>query len=296
MNAEQDLPAGLIGLGNMGRPMATNLLAAGHRLVVYDAAGTEERSPQGAEPVGSSAEVARRCGLVLLSLPEGSAVLAVAEELAGAGSPGLRTVVDTSTIGMDCSRRVHERLSRAGIEYLDAPVSGGVAGARSATLAMMCAGSRETIDNLRPLLGSIVQHIFHVGEAAGQAQAMKLLNNFLAATGIAASSEAFAFGEQAGLDLKTMVDVVNVSTGRNMATLDKFPNRVLTGTYDAGFTNRLLLKDVLLYQAAAREVGTPVPVGAPVAEVWQRFEDAAPGSDITRMFPFLRGLQQTEED
>ena len=125
---------------------------------------------------------------------------------------------------------------------------------------------------------------------------MKLLNNFLAATGIAASSEAFAFGQRIGLDLKTMVDVVNVSTGRNMATLDKFPNRVLTGTYDAGFTNRLLLKDVLLYQSAARQAGTPVPVGAPVAEVWQRFEEAAPGSDITRMFPFLQSLRRSEEE
>ena len=281
---------GLIGLGNMGRPMATNLVAAGRHLVVYDAAGTAGRAPQGTDPARSSAEVGERSTLVLFSLPDGEAVLSVASELAGAEGLSARIVVDTSTIGMAASRQAKEILAQAGIEYVDAPVSGGVAGARSATLSMMCAGSVETIDGLRPLLAPVVQHIFHVGNEPGQAQGMKLLNNFLAATGIAASSEAFAFGERIGLDLRTMVDVVNVSTGRNMATLDKFPNRVLTGTYDAGFTSRLLLKDVLLYESAAREAGSAVAVGPCVADVWRRFEDSAPGSDITRMFPFIRSL------
>ena len=288
---------GFIGLGNMGRPMATNLVAAGRRLVAYDAAGTAERAPEGSEPAGSSGEVGQRSTVVLFSLPDGEAVLSVASELAGAEDSSVRTVVDTSTIGIATSRQVRGMLAEAGIEYVDAPVSGGVAGARSATLAMMCAGSEKTIDGLRPLLAPMVKHIFHVGDEAGQAQAMKLLNNFLAATGIAASSEAFAFGERIGLELRTMVEVVNVSTGRNMATLDKFPNRVLTGTYDAGFTSRLLLKDVLLYEKAATEAGSAVPVGSHVTDVWRRVEDAAPGSDITRMFPFIRSLgQENDED
>ena len=288
---------GFIGLGNMGSPMATNLVAAERHLVVYDAAGTVERAPEGTEPAGSSGEVGQRSPVVLFSLPDGEAVLSVARELARTRDSAVRTVVDTSTIGMAASRQVKEMLAEAGIEYVDAPVSGGVAGARSATLTMMCAGSAGTIDELGPLLAPIVEHIFHVGDEAGQAQAMKLLNNFLAATGIAASCEAFAFGERIGLELKTMVEVVNVSTGRNMATLDKFPNRVLTGTYDAGFTSRLLLKDVLLYETAATEAGSAVPVGPHVADVWRRFEDSAPGSDITRMFPFIRslGLRDGEE-
>ena len=288
---------GFIGLGNMGRPMATNLVATGHRLVVYDAAGTAERAPEGAELAESSAEVGQRSGLMLFSLPEGEAGRSVAEELASGKPSKVRTVVDTSTIGMATSRQVHKMLAEAGIEYVDAPVSGGVAGARSATLAMMCAGSGETIGRLRPLLEPMVKHIFHVGNRPGQAQAMKLLNDFLAATAIAASSEAIAFGERVGLDMKTMLDVLNVSTGRNMATADKFPNRVLTGTYDAGFTSRLLLKDVLLYEAAAREAGSAIPIGPHVADVWRRFEDSAPGSDITRMFLFLRslGLESDEE-
>ncbi len=288
---------GFIGLGNMGRPMATNLVAAGHHLVVYDAAGTAERAPEGTELAGSSSEVGRRSTVVLFSLPEGEAVRSVAGELASVTPSKVRTVVDTSTIGMATSRQVHKMLADIGIEYVDGPVSGGVAGARSATLAMMCAGSEETIGRLRPLLKPVVRHVFHVGNRPGQAQAMKLLNNFLAATGIAASSEAFAFGERIGLDLRTMVEVVNVSTGRNMATADKFPNRVLTGTYDAGFTSRLLLKDVLLYETAAREAGSAIPIGPHVADVWRRFEDAAPGSDITRMFLFLRslGLESSEE-
>ena len=288
---------GFIGLGNMGRPMATNLATAGRRLVVYDAAGTAQRAPQGTERARSSAEVGQSSTVVVFSLPDGEAVLSVARDLTSAADSGVRTVVDTSTIGMAAARQVKKMLAEGGIEYIDAPVSGGVAGARSATLAMMCAGSAETIDGLRQLLAPMVKHIFHVGDEAGQAQAMKLLNNFLAATGIAASCEAFAFGERIGLDLRTMVEVVNVSTGRNMATLDKFPNRVLTGTYDAGFTSRLLLKDVLLYESAAIEAGSAVPVGPHVADVWRRFEDSAPGSDITRMFPFMRslGLQDGED-
>ena len=185
----------------MGGPMSANLIAAGRRLVVFDAAGTAQRAPHGTELAHSSAEVGERSDTVLFSLPD------------------------------------------------------------------------------------------------GKAQAMKLLNNFLAATGIAASSEAIAFGERSGLDMKTMLDVLNVSTGRNMATLDKFPNRVLTGTYDAGFTSRLLLKDLLLYETAARESGCAIPIGPHVADVWRRFEDSAPGSDITRMFLFIRslGLENGEE-
>ena len=292
-----DLPVGFIGLGNMGGPMSANLIAAGRRLVVFDAAGTAQRAPHGTELAHSSAEVGERSDTVLFSLPDGKAVSSVAAELVRSSNRTVRTVVDTSTIGMATSRRINERLREAGIEYVDAPVSGGVAGARSATLAMMCAGSGETIDRLRPLLKPMVKRVFHVGDLPGQAQAMKLLNNFLAATGIAASSEAIAFGERSGLDMKTMLDVLNVSTGRNMATLDKFPNRVLTGTYDAGFTSRLLLKDLLLYETAARESGCAIPIGPHVADVWRRFEDSAPGSDITRMFLFIRslGLENGEE-
>lgn len=270
--------------------MAHNLIGGGQRLIVFDAAGTRERAPDGCDCASSAGEVVRQSSVVLLSLPDGRAVSAVAGEIASCPEAAGKTVVDTSTIGVVKARGIHAVLRAAGIEYLDAPVSGGVAGARAASLAMMCAGREESLERVRPLLSMIARHIFHVGTVPGQGQAMKLLNNFLAGTGIAATSEAVAFGERVGLDLKTMIDVLNVSTGRNMATADKFPNRVLTGTYDAGFTSRLLLKDLRLYEEAARNSSAASPVAPHVVEVWRRFEDAAPESDITRMYLFLKGL------
>jgi 3-hydroxyisobutyrate dehydrogenase-like beta-hydroxyacid dehydrogenase len=139
----------------------------------------------------------------------------------------------------------------------------------------------------RDVLASFAGNVFHVGEQAGQGQAMKLLNNFLSATALAATSEAFAFGQAYGLDLETMLDVVNVSTGRNSATYDKFPNRVLTGTYDTGFHTRLMAKDVRLFNSVAGEVGTPHEVSMAVGAVWNACEDAMPASDFSEIWKFV---------
>ena len=118
---------------------------------------------------------------------------------------------------------------------------------------------------------------------------MKLLNNFLSATAMAATSEAVAFGLSHGLDMKTLLDVVNASTGRNTATADKFPNRILTGTYDAGFKTKLLTKDVGLFLDNAKAAGTPTAVAETVAGLWRRCDEALPDSDFTRIYEFIRG-------
>ncbi|MDA0704758.1 MAG: NAD(P)-dependent oxidoreductase [Proteobacteria bacterium] len=217
---------GFVGLGNMGGPMAANLAAAGTSLLVYDKAGTAERAPEGAEIAQSLGEIARRAGTVLLSLPAGAAVAAVAAEIAAADPRGTGTVIDTSTIGVAAAAKVGEILARAGIVYLDAPVSGGVAGVRAGTIAVMASGPVEAFEAARPLLSAMAANLFHVGTRQGQGQAMKLANNFLSGVAMAATSEAVRFGETQGLDMKTMLDVLNVSTGRNTATSDKFPNRV----------------------------------------------------------------------
>lgn len=279
---------GFIGLGNMGQPMAANIARAGHRMIVYDAAGTEARAPEGAEIAGSVAEVANAAETVLLSLPDGPVVAAVAEEIVASNARVTQIVVDLSTIGIEAAGKVHSRLRDARIDYADAPVSGGTAGAAAGTVACMFAGSAEAFERMRPVLSAMAKNLFHVGTAPGQGQAMKLLNNFLSATAMAATSEAIAFGQAQGLDMKLMLDVLNVSSGQNTATADKFPNRILPERYDAGFTNILMSKDVSLYHACARAAGTPDRLGATVAAVWERFRTAEPGADFTRIYPFTR--------
>lgn len=279
---------GFIGLGNMGGHMAANLRKNGTRLVVFDKAGTAGRAPAGAAVAGSAAEVASKVETVFLCLPDGRVVHEVIGELTESGSDALRRIADTSTIGIAAAEKGFKICRRAGIEYVDSPISGGVAGARNATLAVMYAGTRDTFDLLKPVYLGMAKNVFKVGDRAGQGQAMKLLNNFLSGTAMAATSEAVAFGVGQGLEMKTMLDVLNVSTGQNTATKDKFPNRILNERYDAGFLTRLFFKDISLYREAVTAAGAADPVSPAVAALWQKLNESDADSDFTRIYPFVR--------
>jgi 3-hydroxyisobutyrate dehydrogenase len=279
---------GFIGLGAMGGRMAKNLVAGGFDLVGFDAAGTGQRLPAGAAAASSAKDVAAAAEVVLFSLPDGGASAAVAAELVETRERRVRTVVDTSTIGVAAAKEIHGRLRTAGIVYVDAPVSGGIAGAANATIALMFSGSAEAFERLRPVLGAISKRCFHVGTEAGQGQAMKLLNNYLSAVALTATSEAISFGLAQGLDMKTMLDVLNASSGQNTATSDKFPIRILPGLYNAQFLNTLMLKDLNLYADNVATAGTSSRMSQVVLEVWRRFTAAEPGADFTRIFPFVR--------
>ncbi len=281
-------PIGFVGLGNMGAPMAANLAAAGWSLIVHDAAGTRERAPGEASVAESVAEVVSRAATVFLSLPDSAAVEAIGDAILAAPSAVARRVVDTSTIGIAQARRIHGKLAAAGIEYVDAPVSGGVAGARAGTVSIMVAAPAESFEALRPMLEGFAGNLFHVGVEPGQGQAMKLLNNFLSGAAMAATSEAVAFGDGQGLDLATMLGVLNVSTGRNTATSDKFVNRILTETYDAGFSCPQMNKDLSLYREGLAESGGADPVSGAVAGIWREFLDASANADITHIYPFIK--------
>jgi 3-hydroxyisobutyrate dehydrogenase len=277
---------GFVGLGQMGSPMAARIAAAGYELVCFDAAGTAERLPSGATAAETVADLARRADTVFLSLPDGDASFAVAGAIAATGDRRVRTVIDLSTVGPAVAADVAELLTPVGVVYADGPVSGGVAGARAGTMSLMFAGPRSVLDDHRAVLDSFAR-VFAVGATPGQGQTMKLLNNFLSAVALAATSEALALGEAHGLDMAVMLEVLNASTGRNSATVDKFPNRVLTGTFDAGFRTGLMAKDLRLYAAAVATAGTAATVGAVVADVWQRADAALPGSDFTRIWEFV---------
>jgi 3-hydroxyisobutyrate dehydrogenase-like beta-hydroxyacid dehydrogenase len=281
---------GFIGLGQMGEPMSRRLRAAGYALVVHDVRveAMDGLVAEGATAAASPAEVGDRAEVVLVSLPTPEVVRDVALGPDGLIHGGaIRTYVDLSTTGQAVAVEVAEALGERGIVTLDAPVSGGIRGAALGTLAVMVAGPAAGLQRGRSLL-EVFGRVFHVGERPGLGQLMKLANNFLSATAIAATAEAIALGVKGGLDPATMLDVINAGTGRNTASEDKFPRQVLSGRYAAGFTTGLLTKDLDLCAAAAEALGVPTPVAAEVHAQWRRaLVELGADADITRIVALI---------
>lgn len=277
---------GFVGLGNMGAELARNLVEAGHELVTHDIAGPA-RNPDGATFLGDVTDVAAQADVVVLSLPDGAVGEAVARALLDAPDRTLAHVVDTSTVGPSAARTIADLLAASGVGYVDAPVSGGLAGARARTLAVMYAGAPVACAAVTPVLEGLSDRRFHVGDGPGMAQAVKLANNFLSATALAATSEAVAFTTSVGVDMATVLEVLNVSSGQSAATRDKFVDQVLPGRYASGFANTLMAKDVRLYRQAVVGQHGPDEIGQVTEAIWQRFADAEPGVDFTRIHPFV---------
>ncbi len=280
---------GFIGLGNMGGPMAHNLAAAGYEVVCHDAAGAHALAPPGAPIAASAAELAARATIVFLCLPDGPTVLTVARQLIDGPERIVEVVVDNTTAGIADARAAHDLLAEAGIRYADAPVSGGTAGAKAGTLAMMVAAPDDLFAMLERYLRPMAKNARQVGTEPGQGMAMKLLNNFLSATAMTATSEAVSFGVSQGLDMMTILETVNLSTGRNTATEDKFPNRIATGAFDAGFATRLMAKDLRLYDASVAGAGAPGRLAGLLRQIWDEMEAAHPESDFTEIYKHVRG-------
>jgi 3-hydroxyisobutyrate dehydrogenase-like beta-hydroxyacid dehydrogenase len=260
---------GFIGLGRMGGPMSLRLLDAGHALCVFDtdAAVTAPLVARGAKPASSPADVAANAEIVLISLPTPPIVHAVTlgEQGIVHGS-AVRTVIDLSTTGPGMANVVAKGLAARNITLVDAPVSGGIAGAKGGTLAVMVSCPKATYQTVEPIL-KVFGRLFFTGEKPGLAQTAKLANNLLAAAALVVSSEAVAMGVKAGIDPKVLIDIINVSSGRNSATQDKFPKSVLTRTFDFGFATGLSYKDVRLCVDEAEALGVPMVVGAAVREM-----------------------------
>lgn len=272
---------GFVGLGNMGLPMATRLVNAGHTVVVYDVqdAAVARMVERGAEAGASARDVADRAETVLSSLPTPQVSAAVTAELA-AGST-VRRCVDLSTVGSQAAQRNNDALAEHGIAALDAPVSGGVHGAEAGTLAVMVSGPRADFDALESVFAAIGRAIF-VSEKPGAAQTMKLVNNLMAATALAATAEVMVMGVKAGLDAQVMIDVLNAGSGGTHASRDKFPRAVLPRTFDYGFATGLMTKDVRLYLDEAQSLGVPLQVAEAVAALWERtLADQGADSDFT---------------
>ena len=277
---------GFIGLGKMGFPMCRRLIEAGHTLIVFDVnrEAMDRLVKLGAQAAKSSAEVANRAETVLASLPS----LDVGRKVA-TGEDGIirgnrvRRYVDLSTTGSRMAIEVHDVLKDRGIVQIDSPVSGGVGGAEKGTLAVMVSGPREEIEAVRPAL-DVIGKVFVVGEKPGLAQSMKLANNFLSATAMAASSEAIAMGVKAGLDAGIMVEVINSGSGCNTATTQKFPQSILPGKFNYGFGMGLMVKDVRLFLAEAEQLGIPTEVAQAVGRLWEAaISEHGADTDFTRI-------------
>jgi 3-hydroxyisobutyrate dehydrogenase-like beta-hydroxyacid dehydrogenase len=260
---------GMIGTGRMGGPMAERLLEAGHHLVVFDTneAALWPLAARGAAIARSALEVANQADVVLASLPTPDIVRRTIIGPDGAiNGTRIRRFIDLSSTGAVATTEIAAALAPRGIEFLDAPVSGGVAGARGGKLTVMVSGPRGTYDELQPLL-AIFGRVLFVGTKPGLAQTLKLLNNLMSATAVAITSEAMAMGVKAGLDPTVMLDVINTSSGRNSATQDKFPKHVLTRGFDFGFSAGLSFKDVRLCLEEAEALGVPMVVGTMVRQM-----------------------------
>jgi 3-hydroxyisobutyrate dehydrogenase-like beta-hydroxyacid dehydrogenase len=282
---------GFIGLGSIGVPMASNLVAAGYKVVGFDVAGTGERLPSGAVAGNSVEETAAQVDTLFMSLPNGAASKTVCSQLARADRPQARIVVDLSTIGLDAVQECARLLEPTRMVYVDAPVSGGVPGARAGSLTVMVGAERPVFEKISPLLSAIAKNCFHMGDKPGDGQVMKLLNNFLSATALAATSEAVLFGVKFGLDIEQIVKVINASSGRNTASTDKFPQSVIPQTYDYGFAAALMSKDVDLYLESVEAIGTRHNIGTVIARTWRDFVAAFPDRDFTYVYKYLEGLQ-----
>jgi len=260
---------GFIGLGRMGGHMARRLVDKGMSLTVYDTskAAVDALVAAGATAAGSAAEVCSATKSVFLSLPTPDVVEAVCLGANGVqDGSSVKHVVDCSTTGPKMARSVAAELDKSGIVYLDAPVSGGIKGAREGTLAVMMSGPKPVYDLVEPALANFGK-LFYVGAVAGQGQVMKLANNLLAASAIVLSSEAITMGVKAGLKPSQMCDIINAGSGRNSATLDKFPRSVIPRTFDFGFATGLSYKDVRLCLQEADELGVPMVAGAAVLQM-----------------------------
>lgn len=260
---------GFVGIGRMGSPMAKRLIEAGHSLIVTDpnSAAVQELVALGARAAKNPAEVAAEADVALLSLPTPDVVRTVAFGPDGLANGGkLRVVIDLSTTGPRVAAELADGLAAKNIAAVDCPVSGGVAGAVKGSLALMTACPRPLFDEFLPILQQLGKPV-HVGEKPGMAQMMKVINNLMSVTALAISSEALVLGAKAGLDPDVMIEVFNMGSGRNSATMDKIPNFVLPRTFDFGFALSLSTKDAKLCLDESEALGVPMIVGSAVRQL-----------------------------
>jgi len=287
---------GFIGLGNMGGPMAANLVKAGRRVVGFDLVPTLREAAQeaGVEYTFSAREAVGDADAVITMLPAGKHVTAVWGDILPALRPGT-LVIDCSTVDVESARRAHALAAEANCPSLDAPVSGGVGGAKAATLTFMAGGSAPAFAKAQPILAQMGRRVVHCGEA-GAGQAAKICNNMILGISMIGVAEAFVLAEKLGLSHQALFDVASTSSGQcwSLTTYCPVPGPVPTSPanngYKPGFAAALMLKDLRLAQEAALAAGAATPLGAEAAQLYTLFNGAGHADeDFSGIINFVRG-------
>ena len=287
---------GFIGLGNMGGPMASNLISAGHAVFGFDvvASALDRTVCNGVTATASVSESARECEVVITMLPAGEQVRQVylGDEGVLASAAPRTLLIDCSTIDVATARDVNEAAASRNFEMLDAPVSGGVGGAEAGTLTFMVGGAPAPFERARPLLDIMGSNVFHTG-GPGNGQAAKMCNNMILGISMIAVSEAFSLADKVGLGAQTLFDVVSTASGQcwSLTSYCPVPGPVPTSPanrdYQAGFTSDMMLKDLRLAQQSAGLTGAATPLGAEAEAIYSRYCKSGNGasdfSGIIRM-------------
>ncbi len=287
---------GFIGLGNMGGPMAANLVKAGHTVRGFDLvpASLDLAREAGVAVVGSALEAAEGAEVVITMLPAGRHVVEVWTQLADA-VPASTLLIDSSTVDVESARKAHALAQARGCLSVDAPVSGGTGGAKAGTLTFMAGGEEAAFAGAEPLLKAMGKNVFHCGQA-GAGQAAKICNNMILGISMIGVCEAFALGEKLGLSHEALYDVASVSSGQcwSLTSYCPVPGPVpaspANNGYKPGFAAALMLKDLRLAQAAALAAGAATPLGAEAAQIYGLFDGLGHGGeDFSAIIRMLRG-------
>ncbi len=279
---------GFIGLGNMGAPMAANLVAAGHEVTGYDPVAA---CPDGVAQAASAADAARAREVVITMLPNGAILRSVAAELIPAMEKGA-LLLDCSTVDVESARAVADDAAKAGLLAVDAPVSGGIGGASAGTLTFMAGGSEAAFAKAKPLFDIMGQKAVHCGPS-GNGQAAKICNNMILGATMIVTCEAFALADKLGLDRQAMFDVVSTSSGQSWS-MNTYcpapgigPKSPADNGYKPGFAADLMLKDLRLSQQAAEAVNADTPMGKAATALYEQFVEGEDGKgrDFSAMLP-----------
>ncbi|HEX3180878.1 MAG TPA: 3-hydroxyisobutyrate dehydrogenase [Beijerinckiaceae bacterium] len=284
-----------IGLGNMGGPMAANLVKARHEVRGFDlvAALCDEAAKSGIGIAASGVDAVKAADAIVTMLPAGKHVRAVWAEIVPQAKPGA-VIIDSSTIDVDSARAAHALAAERKLLSLDAPVSGGTGGAKAGTLTFMCGGTEEAFAAAKPILEKMGKRIVHCG-GAGAGQAAKICNNMILGATMIVTCEAFVLAEKLGLSHQALFDVASTSSGQSwsLTTYCPVPGPVpaspANNSYKPGFAAALMLKDLKLAQEAAQSAGANTPIGAHAAELYEQYNAAGiEGADFSGIIQYLR--------
>ena len=288
---------GFIGLGNMGGPMAANLVKAGHEVVAFDLveALRNQAKSDGAAIAESAAAAVKGAEVVITMLPAGKHVLSVWNDVVPSVTKGT-LIIDCSTIDVESAKQAHALAGKHGVNSVDAPVSGGTGGAKGATLTFMCGGEEKAFAAAKPVLEKMGKRIVHCG-GGGAGQAAKICNNMILGISMIAVSEAFTLAEKLGLSHEALFDVASTSSGQcwSLTNYCPVPGPVPTSPanndYKPGFASTLMVKDMALAQDAAKAAGAATPLGKHAQEIYQAFEAAGHGgTDFSGIIQHVRSL------